>query len=138
MDINSDSDLSDYETPSYNQTNPQADTFRAAISEWKQKQLDSILGDNQDTQALNAYLKKTKETYQSIKNYIESKSDETRIDKELLISMGDPKTYSPDTRINILHTLTRDLLEFPFTFDRALTNSFTDDEAVQTKIIPNK
>jgi hypothetical protein len=138
--MNSDSDISDTEKeiPMYETTNDLADQFRVAVSKWKEEQLDTILGDTQNTVALNTYLKKTKETYEAMKNYIEGIGLADHIDESLRTALGNPSDFSTDTRINILHTISRDLIEFPFTYDTALINSFQPDETLETEIIANK
>lgn len=138
MDSDSENSVSSAENiPNYNQNDQTADAFRMALSQWKQKQLDTILGDKQNTTALNAYLKKTKDLYERMKNFIEKNTSSGNIDSELLTTIGNPANFSTNTRINILHTLFRDLIEFPFTYDKTLINSFTDEEALETNIIPN-
>lgn len=137
MDSDSDFSNSDNEIPMYNIDTSRADAFRKAISQWKQQQLDTIIGDKQNTTALNVYLKKTKEMYSNITNFIETNVSSDRIDITLRNALGNPNEYNTNTRINILHTLFRDLIEFPFTYDKVLINSFQNDEAVQTNIIPN-
>lgn len=135
--MNSDSD-SDREIPNYDTTNEQSDNFRRVISQWKQKQLETLIGDDQDTLKLNAYLKKASEAYTDMKAYIEENKKKTTIDKVLLEALGDPTSFSTDTRINILHTLFRDLVEFPFTYDTTLINSFDGEEVLDTEIVGNK
>lgn len=134
--MNTDSD-SDHEIPNYDTTNEHADNFRRILSEWKQSQLDALIGEDQDTLKLNAYLKKASDTYASMKEYIED-NKKGSIDKQLIEALGDPREFSTDTRINILHTLFRDLVEFPFTYDTTLINSFDGEEVLHTEIVGNK
>lgn len=135
MDTDSESD---HDIPTYDSNNVEADNFRKALSKWKQTQLENIIGEDQDTLALNSYLKRTSEQYEDMKNYIEENKKSDRLDKELLAMVGNPQEFSTDTRINILHTLFRDLIEFPFTYDTVLINSFNEDEAVKRNIVGNK
>ena len=59
-------------------------------------------------------------------------------DEALKGALGDPTTLSMDERIQILQSLFRDLIEFRFTYDTTLINSFTPEEVLDTNIISNK
>lgn len=131
-----DSDI-DTETnvPNYSGESTRVDTFRKAISSWKKNQLDTTIGEEQDTLLLNAYTKKTADLYYSLKNYIENNTALSVTDNTLNEALGDPTTLTMDERIQILQSLFRDLIEFRFTYDTTLINSFRSEEALDTNII---
>lgn len=112
--------------------------FRETLTTWKKKQLEDILKENQNTLALNSYLQKTAEIYDSLKNYIEGRTKEIPVEKALVEDLGNPLSFDLDTRIRLLHTLFRDLIEFPFTYDTKLINSFTKEDILNTNILPNQ
>jgi hypothetical protein len=131
-----DSDI-DTETnvANYSSESTRVDTFRKAISSWKKNQLDTTIGEEQDTLLLNAYTKKTADLYYSLKNYIENNTALSVTDDTLNEALGDPTTLTMDERIQILQSLFRDLIEFRFTYDTKLINSFRSEEALDTNII---
>ena len=135
MDSDTDTDTN---VPNYSGESARVDTFRKAISSWKKNQLDTTIGENQDTLLLNAYTKKTADLYYALKSYIENNTSLSVTDEALSEALGDPTTLTMDERIQILQTLFRDLIEFRFTYDTTLINSFTPEEVLDTNIIPNK
>jgi hypothetical protein len=128
----------DTKVPSYSGESARVDTFRKALSSWKKNELDTTIGEEQDTLLLNAYTKKTADLYYSLKSYIENNTSLSVTDETLNEALGDPTTLTMDERIQILQSLFRDLIEFRFTYDTTLINSFTSEEALDTNIIPNK
>ena len=112
--------------------------FRRVLSAWKQKELNGILGNNQDTLALNLYSKKTVQVYYALKDYIDEGSALTINEPELTDVLGDPETLTMDERFQILQSLFRDLIEFRFTYDTELINSFNPEEKLNTNIVPNE
>ena len=146
---------SDEEIDYSSETNGKIDDFRKALSQWKQNQVDSILGENQDTLILNEYLKKTGKLYNQLQSHIEmgvpldtttktrggaaTFAAQTNTDlQEILTFMPDTANLDRDTRTQLLHILFRDLVEFPFTYDTQYTNSLQKDEAFNTNILSNK
>jgi hypothetical protein len=136
--MDSDIDYDSDKDQDYDSTNTHTDTFREALSRWKQNQVDSILGENQDTIILNTYLKKARTLYSMFHDYIELGKPlvEDNNIQELVSSL--PSEMDMDTRITILHYLFRDLVEFPFTYDTVYTNSLKTEEALNTNILSNK
>lgn len=139
--MQSDSDYDSDEDIDYSkETNTKVEDFRRKLSEWKQTQVDSILGENQDTMILNAYLKKSGSIYNDFQDHIElgkplsGKSGA----EEILAFLPDLSSLDVDTRIQLLHILFRDLVEFPFTYDTKYTNSLQKEEAFDTNILSNK
>jgi hypothetical protein len=119
--------------------NPKTLAFRKALAEWKATQLKDILKDEQDTTALNAYLESTANLHSAFESYMYGNTKITATLPESLRSiLGDVHTIPSDLRTEILYSLSRDLLEFPFTYDTNLINSFQADEVLKTNIIPNK
>jgi hypothetical protein len=112
--------------------------FRRVLSAWKQKELNDIIGENQNTLALNAYTKKTADVYYALKDYIDEGSALTINEPELTDVLGDPETLTLDERLQILQSLFRDLIEFRFTYDTELINSFNPEEKLNTNIVPNE
>lgn len=136
--MDSDSDYDSDRDQDYDSTNAQTEKFRAALSRWKQNQVDTILGENQDTIILNTYLKKARSLYTMLSDHIEQGKPiiEEESIQEVLSAL--PSEMDTDTRITILHSLFRDLVEFPFTYDTVYTNSLQKEEVLNTNILSNK
>ena len=131
---------SDEEIDFSEETNVKIDEFRMALSKWKQNHVDSILGENQDTVVLNAYLKKTGGLYNQLQQHIEmGKPLQLNSEvEEILEFLPETSTLDENTRTQLLHILFRDLIEFPFTYDTHHTNSMKKEEAFDTNILSNK
>lgn len=114
--------------------------LREAIAKWKQEQLMDSLHDEQDTTKLNGYLKITALAYEMIKTYLHSQGTE-RYDPSLqpIIKAIGPISGLTDEEIMLVeHYLVRDLVEYPFTYNTRLINSFEKRNILNTKIVPNK
>jgi hypothetical protein len=115
-------------------------TLRSAIGKWKQEQLLDVIQDAQDTRKLNDYLKLTGLAYQMLKKYIETqgKSPVDPLLETILESIGSLDTLTIEEQILVEDALTHDLLEYPFTYNTKLINSFQTSNILNTNIIPNK
>ena len=120
------------------------DTFvralRNSLSNWKQHQLYQITQDDQDTVRLNEYLKMTSLAYNMLKNYVE-KDGNAHLDSSLVPFvevLGDTRRLSRDQKLVLQEYMFRDLIEYPFTYNTQLINSFDKTNALNTNIIPNK
>ena len=114
--------------------------LRKAIGVWKQEQLANVTKETQDTQRLNDYLKLTGLAYQMLKKYIDTqgKSSTDPILKSILETIGTLDDLTIEEQILVEDALTRDLLEYPFTYNTNLINSFQKSNILNTNIIPNK
>ena len=114
--------------------------LRGAIGAWKQDQLGNITKETQDTQKLNEYLKLTGLAYQMLKKYIETqgKSPTDPLLATIIESIGPIDDLTIEEQILIEDSFTRDLLEYPFTYNTKLINSFQKSNVLNTNIIPNK
>lgn len=122
----------------------QSDDFiwqvRHAISKWKEAQLIHVTQDDQDTTRLNGYLKITALAYDMIIQYLDS-DGEKKVDSSLypiLHSLGHVSSLSRDQEMLLREYLFRDLVEYPFTYNTELINSFQKKNVLDTNIIPNK
>lgn len=113
---------------------------RKTVLQWKQKQLLSSLQDEQDTMKLNEYIKLTALTHEMLKKYIKSdgKSPVDPILSDIVQSIGSPSSLTPEEEMLIEDSLFRDLVEYPFTYNTALINSFDKRNVLNTNIVPNK
>lgn len=113
---------------------------RKTVLQWKQKQLLSSLQDEQDTMKLNEYIKLTALTHEMLKKYIKSdgKSSVDPILSDIVQSIGSPSSLTPEEEMLIEDSLFRDLVEYPFTYNTALINSFDKRNVFNTNIVPNK
>jgi hypothetical protein len=121
-----------------------SDTFiravRAAIAEWKEEQLDETVKEDQDTRKLNDYLKLTAFAYEMVKEYLASNGT-SQVDPLLttiLATIGDVSRVNRDEQRLLHEYLFRDLIEYPFTYNARLINSFEAKDVLHTNIIPNK
>lgn len=113
---------------------------RAAILQWKQSQLQSSIKEDQDTNNLNVFLKQTAVAYDTLKNYLGTPTTDLS-DKslsEILIAIGNKAELTDEEEMLLQEYLFRDLIEYPFTYNTALINSFQKTNALNTKIVPNK
>jgi hypothetical protein len=113
---------------------------RAAITQWKQSQLQNVVKEDQDTSKLNLFLKQTAVAYDSLKTYLESPTN-TVSDislSQILTVIGNKTQLTDEEDMLLREYLFRDLIEYPFTYNTTLINSFQKTNALNTKIIPNK
>jgi hypothetical protein len=112
---------------------------RRAVAEWKHSQLQNSVKDDQDTTKLNDFLRKTAIIYHSLKDYLDS--NDTLSEESLsgiLNAIGDKRKLSYEDRMILLDYLLHDLMEYPFTYNTSLINSFQPTNILNTKIVPNK
>ena len=115
-------------------------TFRSSLAQWKQNQLQEMTQDDQDTLKLNGYLKLTGTAYAMFKEYLDSggTKDVDPLLKELAAQLGNPSSLSSEQLLILEDILFRDLVEYPFTYNTTLINSFSPKNALDTNIVPNK
>ena len=122
------------------QRDPFIQNLRYVVAQWKHDQLRDITQEYQDTMKLNQYIKLTGLAYTMLKQYVDSQGT-TKTDpllKTILDAIGPLETLSIEEQILVEDVLTRDLLEYPFTYNTALINSFDKRNVLNTNIIPNK
>lgn len=115
-------------------------SIRSALKEWKQTQLLDLLQDRQETTRLNDYIRLTGESYYMLKDYLDSNGTST-IDpllNPILNAIEDLSKLSDEERIALDCYLFRDLVEYPFTYNTNLINSFETKNILDTNIVPNK
>lgn len=114
--------------------------LRKTVLQWKQKQLLSSLQEDQDTMKLNDYIKLTALAHEMLKNYIQSdgKAPVDPILSEILQVIGAPSSLTAEEEMLVEDALFRDLVEYPFTYNTALINSFDKRNILNTNIVPNK
>jgi hypothetical protein len=113
---------------------------RAAITQWKQSQLQNSVQDDQDTTKLNLFLEQTAVAYKNLKQYLESESYDLSDFSlsPILEAIGNKHQLSHEEEVLLREYLFRDLIEYPFTYNTTLINSFRTTNALNTKIVPNK
>ena len=112
---------------------------RSAIAKWKQAQLFNSVREDQDTTKLNAYLKLTSLAHQSLKDYIDQ--NKRQIDpvlRDIVVAIGPISGLTSEEMMLLDDYLFRDLVEYPFTYNTHLINSFEKRNVLNTKIVPNK
>lgn len=108
--------------------------FRAKILEWKKKQIDDITRESQDTSVLNTYLRDSAALYKAIKDKLEGRTE--IVGRGLDFNMN---VASGMERANLLSTAYSDLVEFPFTYNKNLIDSFPKTNSLEhAEIIPNQ
>ncbi len=122
----------------------QSDAFirkvRDSLAKWKQTQLMNSTQDDQDTTRLNDYLKVTAVAYDMLIQYLDS-DGQKKVDSSLypiLHSLGHLSSMTREQEILLREYLFRDLVEYPFTYNTALINSFETKNVLDTNIVPNK
>jgi hypothetical protein len=119
--------------------NPKTIAFRNALAVWKATQIKDILRDEQDTSALNVYLQSAANLQSTVESYINGNTKiASSIPESFRTILGNIRSMPSDLRAEVSYSLFRDLIEFPFTYDTNLINSFQADEVLKTNIIPNK
>ena len=115
-------------------------TVRAALAQWKHTQLQTSVKDEQDTTKLNVYLKQTANAYYQMKDYLNTDANTVSDPslQDLLQIIGDKRLLSQEEEMLLQEYLFRDLIEYPFTYNTSLINSFKTTNALNTKIVPNK
>lgn len=114
--------------------------IRATLKEWKQSQLLELLQDAQETTRLNDYIQMTGLSYYMLKDYLDSNGS-SKLDpvlNPLIKSFGELSELTDEERMGIDTYLFRDLVEYPFTYNTNLINSFESRNALNTNIVPNK
>ena len=114
--------------------------LRASIAKWKQEQLQDITQDFQDTMKLNQYIQLTGKAYNMLKMYIDTQGT-SKMDsllQTIVDSIGPLNELSMEEQMLVEDALTHDLLEYPFTYNTNLINSFDKRNVLNTNIVPNK
>ncbi len=120
------------------------DTFiqnvRASIAKWKQAQLLNTVQEDQDTTKLNGYLKITALAYEMIKGFLDSQGTQQTDPnlRDILQAIGPLSGLTSEESMLLDDYLYRDLVEYPFTYNLRLINSFDKRNAFNTNIVPNK
>ena len=113
---------------------------RAAVAKWKHSYLQTSVKDDQDTTKLNLFLQQTANAYHTLKEYLDSPTASIS-DPSLQIileAIGDKHALSQDDEMMLQDYLFRDLIEYPFTYNTSLINSFERTDVLNTNIVPNK
>jgi hypothetical protein len=116
------------------------ENIRGSLALWKQEQLKEAIHEDQDTTKLNQYVKMTALAYDMLKEYVSSNGKNT-VDPALgliLEAIGTVDTLTRDERMLLQEYLFRDLIEYPFTYNTRLINSFQRRNAVNTNFVPNQ
>ena len=112
---------------------------RATVATWKQTQLLDSLQDDQDTTKLNGYLKLTALAHQMLKDYVTSnKSQSDPLLRDIVNAIGPISGLTSEELMLLEDSLFRDLVEYPFTYNTNLINSFEKRNTFNRKIVPNK
>ena len=114
--------------------------LRKVLITWKQNQLSESIQEAQETTKLNDYLKLTALAHEMLKNYINS-NGKLYVDpllREVVVAIGEPSKLSSEEKMLVEDYLFRDLIEYPFTYNTVLINSFQTRNILNTNIIPNK
>lgn len=111
---------------------------RGVLATWKQAQLAGTVQDDQDTTKLNGYLKLTALAYQMLKEYLDRPT--LQLDpmlREIVDAIGPVSGLTSEETMLLEDYLFRDLVEYPFTYNTRLINSFETRNVLATKIVPN-
>jgi hypothetical protein len=116
------------------------DKVRQEITAFKISELQSSIEEDQDTEKLNGYLKITSLAYEMLKRYVDT-NGASQLDpllRRIGIVLRNGKGLTQEEKMLVKEYLFRDLIEYPFTYNSVLINSFDKSEVFNTNIIPNK
>ena len=114
--------------------------IRGLLGHWKQQQLMEAIHDDQDTTKLNQYIKMTAFAYNMLNQYIKS-NGQSKLDVSLgdiLQAIGNVELLNREERMLLQEYFFNDLIEYPFTYNTSLINSFQKRNAVNTNFVPNQ
>jgi hypothetical protein len=114
---------------------------RKIVHDWKKAKLNAMTKDNQDTLVLNNFRNELVQLFYLLRDVMEG--DEPSNDLTHHELWGHLQEFFPlydgIERIDLTHSLHRDLVEFPFTFNMKLVNAFLKRNSLQNaEILPNK
>jgi hypothetical protein len=117
--------------------------FRTVLMEWKKKYLSDLTKEAQDTTVLNIFLKVCATLFYELRDVIEGRQpSKTLVQYSVWKHIQKLHIFpvrEPLLRIELSQVIFRDLVEFPFTFNSRLANSFLNRNSLEdTKIVPNK
>lgn len=114
---------------------------RNEILKWKKNLLNKLTKDNQDTLVLDIFRNEVNAFYYLIRDVLDGEEPSEELEEYDIwrrISKYFPLRDSAE-RIDLSHMLYRDLVEFPFTFNSKLVNSFLEKNSLEdAEILPNK
>ena len=114
--------------------------IRGLLGQWKQQELMEAIHDDQDTTKLNQYIKMTAFAYNMLNQYIKS-NGQSKFDVSLgdiLQAIGNVELLNREERMLLQEYFFNDLIEYPFTYNTSLINSFQKRNAVNTNFVPNQ
>lgn len=114
--------------------------LRAKIASFKSAELENTIQEDQNTERLNGYLKLTSLAYEMLKRFIDTNGS-SQLDPLLApiaSVLRKEKGLSPEEKMLAKEYLFRDFIEYPFTYNSQLINSFDKSDILTTNIVPNK
>lgn len=114
--------------------------IRGLLGQWKQQELMEAIHDEQDTTKLNQYIKMTAFAYDMLNQYIKS-NGQSKLDVSLgdiLQAIGNVELLNREERMLLQEYFFHDLIEYPFTYNTSLINSFQKRNAINTNFVPNQ
>ena len=117
--------------------------LRETLLLWKKSYLTNLTKEAQDTTVLNTFLKTCAILFYELRDVIEGqKPSKTLLQYPVWKQIQKLHIFpvqAPLMRIELTQVIFRDLLEFPFTFNSKLANSFLNQNSLEgTKIVPNE
>ena len=115
--------------------------FRNEILKWKKQLLNEITDDNQDTLVLEIFRNELNGIFYLLRDVLDGEEPEEELRAHEVWQRVEKFFPLQDDieRIDLTHTLYRDLVEFPFTFNRKLINAFIEKNSLENaEILPNK
>jgi hypothetical protein len=115
--------------------------IRNHVLSWKKKKLNTMTKDNQDTLVLNQFRNELVSLFYLLREVMEGFEPPSELKShEIWKTIHDYfPLYDGIERIDLTHSLYRDLVEFPFTFNSKLINAFLKKNSLEdAEILPNK
>lgn len=117
------------------------DEIRIQVLTWKKKLLNAMTKDNQDTLVLNEFRNELVSLFYLLRDVLDGyePSKELKSHELWQVLEGYFPLHDGIERIDLTHTLFRDLVEYPFTFNTKLINGFLKKNSLEdAEILPNK
>jgi hypothetical protein len=117
--------------------NDRLEQFRQTLASWKKTQLNNTTKDEQDVTKLNKFIDDCSALYLELRDVIDGKKPSRTLENHSLWKQmgGQQNQYfpikSPLDRAEMSHIVFRDLVEFPFTFNTSLINSFPRKDSLE-------
>lgn len=114
--------------------------IREIVLKWKKQLLNQKTGEDQNTQILNGFRNELTGFFYLLRDVLEGEEPSKELESHELWAKLKPYFPLEDgvERIDLTQGLFRDLVEFPFTFNKKLINGFSKQNSLEdAEFLPN-